>query len=92
MTFQFQVRKVHRHVYLLDSIRLGQAENFFGDETQDELRTHGCQPRNPRLTQIPLHVVFLGIAHAAMGEYGVFASVIAGFCGKVLRAVCFGRA
>ena len=83
---------VHQYIRLLYSVRLGQAEHLFGDETYNKLRVYGCQARDLGLTQIPRLVILLSVAHASMSRDSVFASVVVGFRGKVLRVVGFGGA
>src|SRR5262245_13894196 len=51
------------------SVRPRQAEHALGQITQDELARHRRKPRGHCFAEIALHVVFAGIAHAAVGAH-----------------------
>src|SRR4051794_6289386 len=69
------------------SIRLRQAEHFFGDKTQDELRADRGDAGDQGFAQIALDVKFLGVAEAAMGHDRLLAGLKAGLAGEILRRV-----
>ena len=54
---------------------------------EDELGADRSQPRDHYLAKQPLHVEFLGVAHAAVGHHGARAGLKARFPGQVLGGV-----
>jgi hypothetical protein len=60
------------------SVRPRKAEDFLGDETQDELRADGSDAGNHDLSKVALHVIFLRVAEAAVGHHGLLARLEAG--------------
>ena len=71
------------------SIALWHAQLAFGDVAQGQLLADRCQTGDHDFAQHALHVVFLGIAHAAVGEHGALRRLKAELGREIFRGVGF---
>ena len=71
---------------------LRHAQHFFRDETENQLRTHGCKARNHSLAKKSFDVIFLGVTHTPVREHGLLTGTEACLCCQILRSVCLRAA